>query len=61
VIQSSSRGLDELQPTRGGHPIPIDWDLGMTHEQIRMMDLLGDALLIGQIDSITWGGTPDGF
>jgi hypothetical protein len=53
--------LDELQPTRGGHPIPIDWDLGMTHEQIRMMDLLGDALLIGQIDSITWGGTPDGF
>jgi hypothetical protein len=33
----------------------------MTHEQIRMMDLLGDALLIGQIDSITWGGTPDGF
>jgi hypothetical protein len=33
----------------------------MTDEQIRLMDLLGDTLLIGQIDSITWGSTPDGF
>jgi hypothetical protein len=33
----------------------------MTDEQIRMMDLLRDGLLIGQIDSITWGGAPDGF
>jgi hypothetical protein len=33
----------------------------MTDEQIRMMDLLGDGLLIGQIDSITWCSAPDGF
>jgi hypothetical protein len=59
VIKTCGRGLDELKPATVRDPIPIDRYFRMPHKKIRLMDQLGNGLLVCDQESIIRSGSLD--